>query len=375
MALGAAALMAAACGFVEPALQPLSPEPLTRVLDPPVDRRTAAFDVMALDQGQHRLYVADALDAGVDVFDVSRAPGRYLTTIHLGKAPNGLVFAADVQRLFTGNNDSTVSVLDTTAGSAHPYDLVATIDTKGAGAADLIDYDAKDNRIYVTNPDDGLLSAIDVKTGSVIGQIRGLGLIQQPRYNPADSMVYVPGSDRNSIFRIDPASEQVVGEYALPVVCVPHGLAIDPKTNQGLIGCGDKDNQIAIAWDFATMRVIRTFDLAGAGDAVIFDEQAQHFYFAAQNFSPPEVAVFSTAPIMFLTAVPTSHRSSTVAYDATNKHIYTTDGRHLEAALWTFPDPVAGCSGAEAVQAANGVSRAQVPHCFARATTGGGASG
>src|SRR3979411_2586952 len=81
--LAGAVMVAAGCAFSEPALAPLTRVPLTRVAVPPVEGKTAAVCVMTVDQNGQRLYVADALDQGVDVIDVSVSPGRYLETIHL----------------------------------------------------------------------------------------------------------------------------------------------------------------------------------------------------------------------------------------------------------------------------------------------------
>jgi YVTN family beta-propeller protein len=366
--LGAASaaitLALSACGgFAEPALQPLTKEAAARVELPPVHGKTAAFDTMALDQADHRLYIADSLDQGVDVVDVTASPGHYLLTIPLGTIPHGIALASDLQRLYTGNDDSTVSVIDIKPSSPHRYAVIASISTKGPGIADLVDYDPVDHKLYVGNADDGFVSSIDVKTNTVVKQIPNLGKVEQPRYDPADGMVYVSNAERDSIIQIDAHTDTVVKEYPLPVKCVPHGLAINPATNQGIVGCSDKDNPVTIAWDFGAKRMIGSFDLAGAGDAVIFDAQAGHFYFAAAGFAPAEIAVFNAAPIRFLTAVPTSHHSNAVAYDEALKLIYTYDGKHLEAAVWAFPDPVADCFGAEAQRAADGAPRDSTPHC------------
>ena len=363
VALVTAAVVVNACGFAEPALQPLTNESLDRVVIPPVEGKTASFDIMAVDQDAHRLYAADTLDQGVDVVDISVRPGRYLRTIPLAAPPKGLALVGALHRLFTGNDDSTVSVIDTDPASARPFAVLATVSTNGKGPADLLDYDTRDHTLFVANRDDGFLSAVDVIKNVVVGKIPNLGLIEQPRYDPIDGMVYVVSSDRNSIFQIDAHNYASVREYQLPVVCEPHGLAINPAIDQGLIGCGDKDNLVTLVWDFRAKRVVRSFDLAGGGDSVIFDQKAQHFYFAAQDFTPPEVAVFNAAPITFLTAVPTSHHSRTLGYDEAHGLIYTFDGLHLEAALWAFPDPVAGCFGAEAQRASAGASRSQTPHC------------
>ena len=89
--------------------------------------------------------------------------------------------------------------------------------------------------------------------------------------------------------------------------------------------------------------MVRSFDQAGAGDQVVFDPVSRHFYFAASSYSPAEVAIFQAgATITFLTGIPTSHKSKGVAYDETHHRIYTYDGKHREAGIWSFPDPLAG---------------------------------
>jgi YVTN family beta-propeller protein len=333
------------------------------VVVPPVTGKTAQFDMMAIDQGAHRLFIADALDHGIDVVDVSKAQGQYLHTIVLPAVPNGIALVSERHRLYAASADSTVSVIDEDPASPRVDTVLTTVSTGGLGVADLLDYDSKDHKLYVTNPDDGFVSAIDVMTNAVVARIRNLGITGQPRYDPVDGMVYVLDGDRNSIIEIDPRNDGVVNEFVLPVICVPHGIAIDPATNQGLIGCGDKDNLVTISWDFGARRALHIFDLAGGGDQVIFDAKAQHFYFAASGYIPSEIAVFNASPITFLTAIPSSHHSIQVAYDETHSLIYTVDGLHLQAALWAFPDPVAGCFGTEAMLASEGAPRAETPDC------------
>jgi YVTN family beta-propeller protein len=328
-----------------------------------VHGQTAAFDTMAFDPVDRKLYIADSTDQGVDVMDMSTPPGHFLVTIPLHTIPHGVALATDVQRLYTGNDDSTVSVIDINPRSPHRYTLLASVNTNGQGIADLVDYDPVDHKLYAANLDDGFMSAIDVNTNAIVKQIPNLGKIEQPRYDSANGMVYIGNDDRDSIIQINARTDTVVKEYPLPVKCVPRGLAINPATNQGIIGCSDKDNPVTLAWDFTSNRVIGSFDLAGAGDAVIFDAEAGHFYFAASSYAPAEIAVFNAAPIRFLTAVPTSHHSNAVAYDHAHHLMYTYDGKHLEAGLWAFPDPVAGCFGVEAQRAADGAPRDSTPHC------------
>jgi len=358
-----AALCSACAGFQEPALQPVTTEQLTRFAIPPVQHKSASFDFMAMDQEDHRLYISDDVDQGVDVFDVSTPTASYVKTIPTADLPNGITYVPQLHRVFVGVTNSTVAVVDADPASPAENTIVATIVTGGQGAADLLGYDATDRRLFVTNPDDGFISSIDPISNRVVARIVVQSATEQPVYDPVDGMLYVADSDDNSILLIDPHRNVLVHEYALPDVCVPHGFAIDPATSQGLIGCGDKDSLLTMAWDFRAKRVFQTFDFAGGGDQVIFDARSQHFYFAAEGYGPPEMAVFNADPITYLTSVPTSHHSLNVAYDETNHLIYTVDGLHLQAALWQFPDPVAGCAGHEALLAAEGAPRSETPNC------------
>src|ERR1700704_4244857 len=82
-----ASVLAGGCGFQEPALQPITREPITRGEIPPIHDRTASMDVMVVDSTTQTLYVADATDPatqGIDVFDISSSPGRYVKTIRTG---------------------------------------------------------------------------------------------------------------------------------------------------------------------------------------------------------------------------------------------------------------------------------------------------
>ncbi|HEY0411144.1 MAG TPA: hypothetical protein VGE42_12855, partial [Candidatus Dormibacteraeota bacterium] len=246
-----ASVLAGGCGFQEPALQPITREPLTRVEIPPIHDRTASMDEMVVDPATQTLYVADQTDAsaqGIDVFDISSPPGRYVKTIRTGATfPNGMVLVADVKRLYTGNDDGTVGVVDLDPTARTYQTMVSSVTTGGRLASDLITYDTRDHKVYAANPSDGFLTAIDVRTNRIVGRVDGLGLIAQPRYDSADGMLYVGAVDDNLLFQIDPRTDRVVQRRSFDVPCSPHGIAINPSTNQGIIGCADKDQPVTIA--------------------------------------------------------------------------------------------------------------------------------
>jgi DNA-binding beta-propeller fold protein YncE len=340
----AAPLLLGACGaFREPAIAPITRVAVGRVEIPPIQGQTAPIDIMVVDQATHRMWVADRLDLGIDLIDISSVPGRYVRTIPNRVSPHGLVIAPDLQLLYSGNDDSTVSVIDINPASPKVNTVIKTIAINGQGLTDLMEYDPVDKKIYAVNPDDGMVTAISTQTDKVVGQIKNLPRVDQPRYDPVDGMLYATGIDENAVYKINPRTDTLISTTAIPVNCEPHGIAINPRTNKGVIGCADVDQPVALVWDFGANKMVRSFDQSGAGDVVIYDAIVNQFLFAASNYAPAEMSIFDGAgAINYLTSVPTSHKSHTVAYDETHNMIYTNDGRHREAGLWYFPNPVVG---------------------------------
>ncbi len=345
--VGCALCILAACGPAattpaeSPSIVTTATPTLTHIDIPPIAARTASIDIMDIDQQTHLLYVADRTDSGVDVFDVSKPTAKYLRTIDMGTGPNGLSIAKNVNKLFVGNNNSTVAVVDIDPRSSSVNKVIARLNTGGNKRADEMDYDPKEKKVYVANSDDGFVTVIDAVGNSIVKKIDKLGSgLEQPRYNPADGMMYLTGSDANVIFQFDPLKDELMNRFDVTVPCDPHGLAINPTTNQGLLGCSNRKKQQAVAWDFKTARVIATFDQAGAGDMVLYDAKAGRFLFAASNFSAgAAMAIFSAAPISFLTKVPTAVGSHSVAFEEITQRVYTQDQREGQAGLFSFPLP------------------------------------
>src|SRR5579864_8032010 len=86
-------LLAACTTSTRPGVQVMS-SPVT----PVVAGRPGSIDVVEIDQANHLVYAADG-DRGVDIFDVSKAPARYLKSIPLSESPKGLAVAPDLGRL------------------------------------------------------------------------------------------------------------------------------------------------------------------------------------------------------------------------------------------------------------------------------------
>ena len=133
------------------------------------------YDIGFVDSAVRRYYLSDRSNAGIDVFDT--ASNRFLTRIagnaRLGQfagqkasndfsGPNG-VSPAEPGRLWAGDGDSTVKVMDLRTGQ-----VVNSIGTGGTARANELSYDPDDHIMLVANEADKppFVSLLSTRPGS-----------------------------------------------------------------------------------------------------------------------------------------------------------------------------------------------------------------
>jgi hypothetical protein len=289
------------------------------------------FDVVEIDQQDHRLYAADRTKRGVDVFDISKAHAAYLQTIPLPSNPNGLAIAPDLGRLFAGTSAGSVVIIDLKSTSPTRAAVIKVVTT--SGGTDLLDYAAARHQLFVGGSD-GSITSVDAATGDIKGHFKvGYGL-EQPRFNQADGMLYVSSPDANALLRIDPNDGTIKNKFPLPK-CHPSGMAIDPRSNQALIAC----ERWVMSWDFRTGKA-QVFDQVAGGDIVSYDAKVDRFLVAAPRNKPASaVGIFGANPIAFIKSVVTTGGGNSASYDETNNLVYTPDTRLNMAGVTSFRPP------------------------------------
>jgi YVTN family beta-propeller protein len=307
----------------------------------------AAADIMEVDQQHQMLYVgvSDNLArnaGGVAMFDVSSPEAQLVGYVDLGTGSNGVITAPDVQKIAVGLRDSSVAIVDVDPTSSTFMQVLAKIDTGGQARADEGDYDPVDHKLYIANSDDGLVTVVDMVNNTMLTQFQDLGPgLEQPRYNPADGMMYMTGSEENAIYQFDPTTDTMLGKVDVGEACRPNGLAIDPNTNQAVLGCGTRVGEHAALWDFGQQKVVARFDQVGGTDAAIYDGAADVYLTASAGyFRGPSIGVISGTSPRFITRVgPTGPGAHQVAYDEANQMIYTMVPNGSVLGLGGFPLP------------------------------------
>lgn len=284
-------------------------------------------DIMTVDQQAHRLYLADSMDQGIDVFDVSTRPATYMETIPIGTGVNGVEVAKNVNELFVGMSPnpptiptSSVAIIDLTSET-----VITTLDTGGANRTDEIGYDPMQKEIYAANSDDGFVTVIDATTNAIIKKITlptpAPGL-EQPRYNPNDGMMYLTGSaGGGALYQFDPVANTLKHTYFDASLDSPTGLAINPETDQALLGGADH----ITLWNFKTQKVVKVLGQWGGADVTAYNPVADVYFAALQAPQGWVMGILSGENTKFLSVVPTIAGAHQVAYSEANNMIYTFD--------------------------------------------------
>jgi 6-phosphogluconolactonase (cycloisomerase 2 family) len=291
------------------------------------------IDVIEIDQANHRLYAADRTDKGIDVFDTTKTPARYLSTIPLAAAPNGLAIAPALSRLYVGAANGSVLFVDINPTSPTVNTVVKDVPT-GGKYADLLDYAAGPELVFASNGIEGTIATIDAKTGEVKTHFSVVGFsLEQPRFSAADGMLYVTSPDADSLFQLDLKTGMTKNRSTLGG-CLPSGMAINTHS-LALIAC----RNAVITWDLRSGTSQR-FDQAAGGDIVSYNARADRFIVASpQKTGPSSVALFGGNPIGYIASVDTDGAGKSAAYDETNNFVYTPDSRLGFAGVAGFRPP------------------------------------
>jgi hypothetical protein len=177
---------------------------------------------------------------------------------------------------------------------------VGTVSTGGKGRADELDYDPVDNKVYLANSDDGILSVIDMGNFRIIKQFMELGpALEQPRYDTANGKMYMTAG--NGLYEFDPTSDTQINLDSRSMVQGCTGIAMNPRTNIGVISCDQ-----VVTYDFNEGEPIGTIDQACTGDELTYSAALDIFALpggSACHFGATESFVGGT-PIQFITNVP-----------------------------------------------------------------------
>src|SRR5437870_1823660 len=224
------------------------------------------WDYVTIDSAARRLY----LSHGTEVNVVDADNGKLIGTIPDTPGVHGAAIASEFKHGFTSNGrENKVSMFDLST-----LQLIKKIDV-GKGP-DGIYYDKETKRVFTNNHGSHDITAIDAKTGDVVGTVKAEGDGEEAVIG--DDLIYVNIENTNEVVVFDPKSLEVKKRFPIGVAKTPTGLAYDAKTKRLFIGCNNEPKMVVM--DAATGKVINSFPIGVGVDFAGFDPTTNLIFFS-----------------------------------------------------------------------------------------------
>jgi DNA-binding beta-propeller fold protein YncE len=274
------------------------------------------FDYVFIDSVARRLYVSHGNEVNV----VNPDDGKLIGTIADTPGVHGTAIASEFKHGFTSNGrENKVSMFDLTT-----LQTIRKIDV-GKGP-DGIYYDKATKRVFTNNHGSHDITAIDAKTGEVVGTVKVDGDGESAVV--ADGVVYLNLEDTNEVITFDPKSLQVKQRFPIGVAKTPTGLAYDEKTKRLFIGCRNEPKMVVM--DATSGKVVSSFPIGRGVDYAAFDPQAKLVFFSCSEgilniFHEKAADDYEDAG-----AVKTQPSARTMAFDPKTKKVFLSAAEYSE---------------------------------------------
>ena len=266
------------------------------------------WDYVTIDSAARRLY----LSHGTEVNVVDADNGKLIGTIGDTPGVHGAAIASQFKHGFTSNGrENKVSMFDLST-----LQLIKKIDV-GKGP-DGIYYDPETKRVFTNNHGSHDITALDAKTGEVVGTVKAGGDGESAVI--ADDLVYVNMEDTNEVITFDPKSLEVKKRFPIGVAKTPTGLAYDAKTKRLFIGCRNEPKMVVM--DATSGKVITSFPIGRGVDYAGFDSSAKLIFFSCSEGVLNVFHEKSADDYEDIGPVKTQTGARTMAFDPKTKKIF-----------------------------------------------------
>jgi hypothetical protein len=275
------------------------------------------FDYLTLDSDARRLYVSH----GTQVDVINPDNGKLIGTIADTPGVHGIAIATEFKHGFTSNGrENKVSMFDLTT-----LQLINKIDV--GKVPDAIYYDPGTKRVFTNNHGTHDITAIDAKTGRVVGTLKVEGDGESAVI--ADGLVYVNLEDTNEVAVFDPKSLEVKKRFPIGVAKTPTGLAYDAETKRLFIGCRNEPKMVIM--DAVSGKVISSFPIGRGVDYASFDPEAKLIFVSCSEGTLNIFHEKSADDYEEAGPVKTQPSAKTMAFDPKTKKIFLSAAEYVES--------------------------------------------
>ena len=277
------------------------------------------WDYAATDTDGRRLYVGH--DQEVTVIDIDK--DTVVGKVGGGSDMHGAAIAREFGRGF---------ISESNPGSVVIFDLktLAKIAEVPVGKdPNLIMVDHKTGRVFTADRGDKQVSAIDAKTGKVVGMVGPFDGRTEHGASDEKGHMFLNLQDKGLLLRIDTQALKVLDTWNTAPCGQPSAMDMDKKNERVFIGCR---SGVFAAVDGNTGHVITTMPIGPGVDALEFDAAKGLIYVASGGDGT--LSIFhEDAPDAYslVEKVTTEQGARTLAVDHKTGHVYLPVGQFTPA--------------------------------------------
>jgi hypothetical protein len=282
------------------------------------------WDYATADTEGRRLYVGHVKEVTVIDLDTGAVVGS------VGGGTN--MHGAAVARPF---NRGFISQTNPESGSVVIFDLetLARIGEVTVGKdPNLILFDRKTGRVFTADRGDSRVSAIDAKTGRLVGAVANLGGRTEHGATDEKGHLFVNLQDKGLVHRIDARGLKVLNTWPTTGCNQPSSMDMDKQHDRLFIGCrGDGGKMLVM--DATSGRVVTTMPIGPGVDATEFYQEKGLIVFASGGEGGSLSVFHQDSPDRYslIEKVATEAGARTLAVDHNTGHVYLPVGQFAPA--------------------------------------------
>lgn len=223
------------------------------------------FDLMALDDGQGRLFLNAEDNNSTEVLSV-RGHGARLHTIRGMHQPKWVVYRPESSKLYVANGDGRVVILN-----SETYEIIDTL--QFSESANNLRFDQNTGNLYVgVGNTYGAIAVIDTRSDTVVRKIPLRNFPKQFEVDGPRILVNVPTARRVQV--VDRQSGATLDEWK---TCESENIpmALDRRHHRLFVGC--KAGELVVL-DTISGRRVTTVPISKGADGIHYDEKKGRLY-------------------------------------------------------------------------------------------------
>ena len=280
------------------------------------------WDYASADSEGRRLYVGHVKE--VTVLDLDT--GTVVGSVGGGTNMHGAAVARPFNRGF-------ISQTNPESGSVVIFDLktLARIGEVTVGKdPNLILFDRKTGRVFTADRGDSRVSAIDAKSGRLVGAVENLGGRTEHGASDEKGHLFLNLQDKGLLLRIDAQALKVLDTWPVAPCGQPSAMDMDKEHERVFIGCR---SGVFAAVDGNSGRVITTMPIGPGVDALEFDASKGLIYVSSGGEGGSLSVFHEDSPDRYslVEKVTTEAGARTLAVDQKTGHVYLPVGQFAPA--------------------------------------------